>query len=112
MEHWWNEIDRGKTKYSGKILSQYHFVHHKSHMDGPRIEPGPPRWEVGECRLYISFLVLIHLITRTNDAFKYASIGTNSSPQLVLFNLYVDRPFIVDVSSSGYIVPNGTQLGE
>jgi hypothetical protein len=32
MEHWWNEIDREKLKYSGKNLSQCHFVHHKSHM--------------------------------------------------------------------------------
>jgi hypothetical protein len=33
MEHRWNEIDRGKPKYSGKSLSQCHFVRHKSHMD-------------------------------------------------------------------------------
>jgi hypothetical protein len=33
MEHRWNEIDRGKPKYSGKILSQCHFDHQKSHMD-------------------------------------------------------------------------------
>jgi hypothetical protein len=33
MEHRWNETDRGKPKYLGKNLSQYHFVHHKSHMD-------------------------------------------------------------------------------
>jgi hypothetical protein len=44
-EHQWNEIDRGKPKYSGeKNLYQRHFVHHKSHMDWPMIEPGPPRW--------------------------------------------------------------------
>jgi hypothetical protein len=36
MEHRWNEIDRGSPKYSGKNLSQFHFVHHKSHMDWPR----------------------------------------------------------------------------
>jgi hypothetical protein len=36
MEHRWNEIDEGKPKYSGKTLSQYHFVHHKSHMEWPR----------------------------------------------------------------------------
>jgi hypothetical protein len=32
-EHRWNKSDRGKPKYSGKNLSQCHFVHHKSHMD-------------------------------------------------------------------------------
>jgi hypothetical protein len=47
MEHRWNEIDRGKPKYSGKNLSQCHFVHHKYHMDWPGIEPEPPRWEAG-----------------------------------------------------------------
>jgi hypothetical protein len=38
---------RGKPKYSGKNLSQCHFVHHKSQIDRPGIEPGPPRREAG-----------------------------------------------------------------
>jgi hypothetical protein len=45
MEHRWNKIDRENPKYSGKNLSQFHFVHHNSHMDWPGIEPGPPQWE-------------------------------------------------------------------
>jgi hypothetical protein len=40
MEHRWNEIDRGKPKYSGKNLSQCHFVYHKCHMDWPGSNPG------------------------------------------------------------------------
>jgi hypothetical protein len=44
MERRWNEINRGKPKYSGKNLSQYHFIHHKSHMD-PGSNPG---WEAGD----------------------------------------------------------------
>jgi hypothetical protein len=42
MEHRYNEIDRVKPKYSRENLSQWHFVHHKSHMVSPGIEPGPP----------------------------------------------------------------------
>jgi hypothetical protein len=48
MEHRWNEIDRGKPKYSEKNLSQCHFVYHKSHMDRPGIETGPPQGEAGD----------------------------------------------------------------
>jgi hypothetical protein len=29
-------------------LLQFYFVHHKSHMTWPGLEPGPPRWEAGD----------------------------------------------------------------
>jgi hypothetical protein len=43
MEHRWNEFDGGKPKYSGNNLYQCHFVHDRSHMDRPGIEPGLER---------------------------------------------------------------------
>jgi hypothetical protein len=36
-----DETDSGKPKYSEKNLSHCHFLHDKSHMDWPGVEPGP-----------------------------------------------------------------------
>jgi hypothetical protein len=35
------KIDRGN-------LPQHHFVHHKSHLARPEIEPGPPRYKASD----------------------------------------------------------------
>jgi hypothetical protein len=32
----------------GQNLPQRHFVHHKSRMTRPRLETGPPRWDIGD----------------------------------------------------------------
>jgi len=37
-EHGWNDIDKGKSKYSEKNTHMCHFLGHKSHMDKPEIE--------------------------------------------------------------------------
>jgi len=42
---WPAHLDR--TKYWEKNLSQCQFVHHKSHMDWPEMEPGLTRWQAG-----------------------------------------------------------------
>jgi hypothetical protein len=38
----------GETEVFGENLPQRQFVHHKSHMTWPGIEPGPPQWETGD----------------------------------------------------------------
>ena len=40
--------DKRKPEYSDKIPSQCHFVHHKSHMHWPGIEPPPLLWEASD----------------------------------------------------------------
>jgi hypothetical protein len=47
VRHRRNKTNGGKPKYSGRNLSRRHFVHHKSHIDWPGIEPVPQRWEAG-----------------------------------------------------------------
>jgi hypothetical protein len=47
-EHWWDDTDRGKPAYLEKTLAQYHFVHHKSHVNCPAIESGPLQHEAGD----------------------------------------------------------------
>jgi hypothetical protein len=37
--------EREESDVLGGNLSQYHFVHHKSHMTFPELRPGSPRLE-------------------------------------------------------------------
>ena len=39
MENWWNATDWAKQKR--ETCPRCYFVHYKSHMDWPWIEPGP-----------------------------------------------------------------------
>jgi hypothetical protein len=66
IEEQWNDIERGKLKNSEKILSQCHFVHHRSHWTdlganlGHRGEkPATNRLSYGTALMYV--LVLFFL---------------------------------------------------
>jgi hypothetical protein len=41
------KIGRGNRIFR-ENLPQCHFVHYKSHMTRPGLEPGPPRWEASD----------------------------------------------------------------
>jgi len=43
VERWWDGPGRGKQEYWEKNMSRCQFVHQKSHIDLPGIEPGLPR---------------------------------------------------------------------
>jgi hypothetical protein len=44
-EHWWNSNWQGNFVIVGEIVSQCHFLRHRSQMDCPISEPGSPRCE-------------------------------------------------------------------
>lgn len=39
MEHWWSDTVKRKVKYLEENLSEFQFVHNKSHVDWLGIEP-------------------------------------------------------------------------
>jgi hypothetical protein len=48
MEHLWEWELIGESKVLGENLTHCYFVHQKSDMTRPGIEPWPQRWEAGD----------------------------------------------------------------
>jgi hypothetical protein len=47
MKHRWNELGRGRPKYSGKTYPSVTLSTTNPTWTDPGIEPGPPHWKAG-----------------------------------------------------------------
>jgi hypothetical protein len=72
VEHWWNEIDREKLKYSEKITSQCHFVRQKSNTNWSGIEPGG--LSVTDRQNHLSMAQLMEFIEEMKKKLAYCAI--------------------------------------
>lgn len=45
MENWWNDVRRGKEKFSRKIVPQCPVIYYESATELSGFETRPPRWE-------------------------------------------------------------------
>jgi len=62
MEHWWNNAEKGKSKYSERKLYQWQFVHHKSNI--------PTRLRLPVTQFHV---LLPHEQRHTHKALRYGS---------------------------------------
>jgi len=71
-EHWCTDTKSSTQMYSEGNLSQYHFPHHKFHMDLPGIDPGPRRWKAATKRTinphYIAYTDSVCTVPRTEHS--------------------------------------------
>jgi hypothetical protein len=63
---------------SWKNLSQCHFVHHKSQMDWPGIEPEPPRWETSGCESWLLTLKKAYSLSCSENTVRGKIFGPKS----------------------------------
>jgi hypothetical protein len=91
MEHRWNGTGRRNPKYSGRNLSQSHFVHQKSHMDCPGVRcerPATNRLSHARPSFFlnlVSSLLVKRFCYKLNAAFASANLDLISSVHIASF---------------------------
>jgi len=106
MEEWvWNTVKwywKGKITVLRENQFQYHFVHHKSHINRPKAEPGPPMWEAHDL-LPKPWHGLIYYRCKSFILYKpWNSIRTKCALTLLRHNICIRFLWIMRIMPGGW----------